>query len=163
MKSSHKTDTHFYFIIQQLTLNKPFKCDCTGRKKNNGFSTSQKWQIWPNFTIVKTQLVHGISIWNKNCIEAYPLLLFVLKYSWRHSKCTPSRDQNLKGILTPGNRVAVQQITWYRSRSTYWLLVEGSIKAHWLMTAYGLNWKWYTQTFSERRMCSFYTPLSFRK
>ena len=105
MKSSHKTDTHYYFIIQQLTLNKPFKCDCTGRKKNHGFSTFQKWQIWPNFTIVKTQLVHRISVWNKNCIEAYPLLLFVLKYFWRHSKCTPSRDQNLKGILTPGKRV----------------------------------------------------------
>ena len=36
-------------------------------------------------------------------------------------------------------RVAVQQITWYRSRSTYWLLIEGSIKAHWLMTLYGLK------------------------
>ena len=59
--------------------------------------------------------------------------------------------------------VAVQQITWYRSRSGYWLLIEGSIKAHWLMTLYGLNWKWYTQTFSERRRCSFYTPFSFRK
>ena len=103
MKSSHKTDTHFYFIIQQLTLNKPFKWDCTGCKKKHGFSTFQTWQIWPNFTIVKTQLVHGISIWNNNCIKAYPLLLFVLKYFWRHSKCAPSRDQNLKGIiLTPG-------------------------------------------------------------
>ena len=105
MKSRHKRDTHFYFIIQQLTLNKPFKCDCTGRKKKHGFSTFQKWQIWPNFTIVKTQLVHEISIWNKNCIEAYPLLLFVLKYFWQHSKCAPSRDQKLKGILTPGKRV----------------------------------------------------------
>ena len=105
MKSSHKTDANVYSIIQQLTLNNPFKRDCTGRKKNHGFSTFQKWQIWPNFTIVKTQLVHGISVWNKNCIEAYPLLLFVLKYFWRHSKCTPSRDQNLKGILTPGKRV----------------------------------------------------------
>ena len=105
MKSSHKTDTHFYFIIQQLTLNEPFKWDCTGRKKKHGFSTFQKWQIWPNFTIVKTHLVHAISVWNINCIKAYPLLLFVLKYFWRHSKCAPSRDQNLKGILTPGKRV----------------------------------------------------------
>ena len=56
MKSSHKTDTYFYFIIQQLTINKPFKCDCTCPKKKHGFSTFQKWQIWPNFTIVKTQL-----------------------------------------------------------------------------------------------------------
>ena len=111
MKSRHKTDTHFYFIIQQLTLNKPFKWDCTGRKKKHGLSTSQKWQIWPNFTIVKTQLVHGISIWNKNCIEAYPLLLFVLKYFWRQSKCAPSRDQNLKGILTPGKRVCNKQVS----------------------------------------------------
>ena len=101
MKSRHKRDTHFYFIIQQLTLNKPFKCDCTGRKKKHGFSTFQKWQIWPNFTIVKTHLVHAISVWNINCIKAYPLLLFVLKYFWRHSKCAPSRDQNLNGILTP--------------------------------------------------------------
>ena len=169
---------------------------------------------------------------------------FVLKYSWRHSKRAPSRDQNLKGILTPGNfvqqvsfdawninplsqtllrhlnpsqscngyrlyfgvlvrfntipfdwflrtvsrckpllyvriasrtysnlvggacgpsnaeciaiiekmswvtwyahllvllvwfRMAVQQITWCRSRTTYWLLINGSIKAHWLMTLY---------------------------
>ena len=59
MKSSHKTDTHFSFIIQQLTFNFPFKCDCAGRKKKHGFSTFQKWQIWPNFTVVKTQLGHG--------------------------------------------------------------------------------------------------------
>ena len=39
MKSSHKTDTHFYFIIQQLTLNKPFKCDCVGRKKKHDFGS----------------------------------------------------------------------------------------------------------------------------
>ena len=38
MKSSHKTDTHFYFIIQQLTLNKWFKCDCAGGKRKHGFS-----------------------------------------------------------------------------------------------------------------------------
>ena len=54
MKSTHKTDTHFYFIIQQLTFNKSFKCDCAGRKKKHGFSTFQKWQIWPKFPIVKT-------------------------------------------------------------------------------------------------------------
>ena len=35
--------------------------------------------------------------------------------------------------------VAVQQIRWYRSRSGYWLLIEGSIKAHWLMTLYDLK------------------------
>ena len=31
--------------------------------------------------------------------ETNPLLCFVLKYFWRHSKRAPSRDQNLKGIL----------------------------------------------------------------
>ena len=36
-------------------------------------------------------------------------------------------------------RVAVQQITWYHSRTAYWLLIKGPIKAHWLMTLYGLR------------------------
>ena len=36
-------------------------------------------------------------------------------------------------------QVAAHQITWYRSRSAYWLLIEGSIKAHWLMTLYDLK------------------------
>ena len=66
-----------------------------------------------NFTIVKTQLVHGISIWNKSCIEAHPLLFLVLKYFWWHSKRAPSRDQNLKGILTPAERVLQESFdTW---------------------------------------------------
>ena len=122
MKSSHKTDTHLYFIIQQLTLNEPFKWDCTGRKKKHGFSTFQKWQIWPNFAIVKTHLVHAISVWNINCIKAYPLLLFVLKYFWRHSKCAPSRDQNLKGILTPGKRVQQASFdAWNITRGGTWV------------------------------------------
>ena len=84
-----------YFKIQQWTFNKPFKCDCARRKKKHSFSTFQKWQIWPNLTIVKTQLVHGISIWNKIGNEAYPLLFFLFKiiYFWRHSKRAPSRDK----------------------------------------------------------------------
>ena len=36
-------------------------------------------------------------------------------------------------------RVTVQQVTWYRSRTAYWLLIKGPIKAHWLMTLYGLR------------------------
>ena len=45
-----------------------------------------------------TMLWHLNSTWNKNCIKAYPLLFFVLKYFWRHSKRTPLRD-DLKGIF----------------------------------------------------------------
>ena len=52
-------------------------------------------------------------------------------------------------------RVPVQQITWYRSRSTYWLLIEWSIKAHWLMTLYGLNWKWYGRRFLSNECAAF--------
>ena len=117
MTSSNKTGTQFYFIIQQLTLNKPFKCDCAGCKKKHGFSTFKKWQIWSsNFTIVKTQLVHGISIWNKNCIEAYILCCFLcLNISggipnaprretkiWRvfwHEESTCNKQVSMLGIL----------------------------------------------------------------
>ena len=44
-------------------------------------------------------------------------------------------------------RVAVQQITWYRSRTAYWLLIKGSVKAHWLMTLYGLKKMIYADVF----------------
>ena len=54
MKSSHKANTDLYFIIQQLSSDKLFKCDCVGRKKKHDFGSLQKWQIWPNFTIEKT-------------------------------------------------------------------------------------------------------------
>ena len=53
MKSSQKENTDFYFIIQQLSLDKLFKCDCVGRKKKHDFGSFQKWQIWPNSTIEK--------------------------------------------------------------------------------------------------------------
>ena len=65
MKPSHKRNTDLYFLIQQLSLDKLFKFVCVGRKKKHGFGSFQKWQIWPNFTIEKTQLVHEISAWNK--------------------------------------------------------------------------------------------------
>ena len=114
MKSSHKTNIDLCFIIQQLTLDKLFKCDCAGRKKKHGFGSFQKWQIWANFTIEKTQLVHGISTWNKHCFKAHRLLFLVLKNFWRHSIRAPSRDQNLKGILTP--RELVKQTSYYASK-----------------------------------------------
>ena len=41
MKSSHKTDIDLCFIIQQLTLDKLFKCDCAGRQKKRGFGSFQ--------------------------------------------------------------------------------------------------------------------------
>ena len=41
MKSSHKTDIDLCFIIQQLTLDKLFKCDCAGRQKKHGFGSFQ--------------------------------------------------------------------------------------------------------------------------
>ena len=53
MKSRHKENTDLYFIIQQLSLDKLFKCDCVGRKKKHDFGSFQKWQIWPNSTIEK--------------------------------------------------------------------------------------------------------------
>ena len=53
MKSSHKENTDLYFIIQQLSLDKLFKCDCVGRKKKHDFGSFQNWQIWPNSTIEK--------------------------------------------------------------------------------------------------------------
>ena len=53
MKSSHKENKDLYFIILQLSLDKLFKCDCVGRKKEHDFGSFQKWQIWPNFTIEK--------------------------------------------------------------------------------------------------------------
>ena len=56
MKSSHKTNIDLCFIIQQLTLDKLFKCDCVGRKKKHGFGSFQKWQIWANFTIEKNPI-----------------------------------------------------------------------------------------------------------
>ena len=49
-------------------------------------------------------------------IEAYPLLLFVSKYFWRHFKRAPSIDQNLKGILTPEK--SVQQASFDASNVT---------------------------------------------
>ena len=114
MKSSHKTNKDLCFIIQQLTLDKLFKYDCGGREKKHGFGSLQKWQIWPNFTIEKTQLVRGISTWNKHCFKAHRLLFLVLKNFWRHSIRAPSRDQNLKGILTP--RELVKQTSYYASK-----------------------------------------------
>ena len=33
-----------YFIIQQLSLNKLFKCDCVGHKKKHGFGSFQSFQ-----------------------------------------------------------------------------------------------------------------------
>ena len=44
-------------------------------------------------------------------------------------------------------RVAVQQITWYRSRTAYLLLIKGSVKAHWFMTLYGLKKMIYADVF----------------
>ena len=77
-----------------------------------------------------------------------------------------AHDWNKSFSTSPLNvwfRVAVQQITWYRSRSAYWLLIEGSIRAHRLMTLYGLKKIIYADVSAERRRCSFYTLFSFRK
>ena len=68
------------------------------------------------FTIENTQLVHGISTWNKHCFKAHRLLFLVLKNFWRHSIRAPSRDQNLKGILTP--RELVKQTSSYASKNS---------------------------------------------
>ena len=38
MKLSHKTNIDVCFIIQQLTLDNLFKCDCAGHKKKHGFT-----------------------------------------------------------------------------------------------------------------------------
>ena len=127
MKSSHKTDTHFYCIIQQLTLNKPFKCDCTGCRKKHGFSTFQKWRIWPKFTIVKTQLAHEISVWNKNCIEAYPLLFFCVKIFLAAFQTHPIERRSEGYFLTPGKRISKQVSTLgililYRKHKLLWHL-----------------------------------------
>ena len=62
MKSSHKTNKDLCFIIQQLTLDKLFKCVCGDREKKHGFGSLQKWQIWPNFTIEK----NPIGTWHFN-------------------------------------------------------------------------------------------------
>ena len=60
-------------------------------------------------------------------------------------------------------RVSVQQITLYRSRTAFWLLIKESIKHidWWLCVA---SRKWYTQMFSERRRCNllFLFTLLFR-
>ena len=119
MKSSHKTNKDLCFIMQQLTLDKLFKYDCGGRAKKHGFGSLQKWQIWPNFTIEKTQSVRGISTWNKHCFKSHCLLFLVLKNIWRHSIRAPSRDQNLKGILTPRDRASSwnKQVTTLRKNS----------------------------------------------
>ena len=53
MESSHKANRDLYFIVQQFSLDKLFKCDYVGRKKKHDFGSFQKWQIWPNFTIEK--------------------------------------------------------------------------------------------------------------
>ena len=45
MKSNQKANTDLYSIIQQLSLDKLFKCDCVGRKKKQDFGSLQKWQI----------------------------------------------------------------------------------------------------------------------
>ena len=47
--------------------------------KKHDFGSIQKWQIWPNFSIEKTQLVHGISTGNKHYFKAHPLPFLVLK------------------------------------------------------------------------------------
>ena len=41
MKLSHKTNIDVCFIIQQLTLDNLFKCDCAGHKKKHGFTSLQ--------------------------------------------------------------------------------------------------------------------------
>ena len=53
MKSSHKANTDLYFIIQQLSLDKLFKCGRVGHKKKRDFGSFKKWQIWPKFIIEK--------------------------------------------------------------------------------------------------------------
>ena len=53
MKSRHKANTDLYFLIQQLSSDKLFKCDRVARKKKHDFDSFQKWQIWPNSTIEK--------------------------------------------------------------------------------------------------------------
>ena len=42
MKSSYKENKDLYLIILQLSLDKLFKCDCVGRKKEHDFGSFQK-------------------------------------------------------------------------------------------------------------------------
>ena len=68
-----------------------------GRKKKHGFGSFQKWQIWPNFTIKKPQLVHGIWVWYRRCFKENPLPFLVLKDFSRHYKSASLRHRNVQG------------------------------------------------------------------
>ena len=88
------------------------------------------YQISPNST--KCEARKGKS-WDKMGKEEARSL-------WKRKKKLAHENKSFSA--PPRNvwfQVAVHQITWYRSRSAYWLLIEGSIKAHWLMTLYDLK------------------------
>ena len=110
MKSSNKTDTHFYFIILQWTLNKPFKCDCASCKKNTVSALFKNGKFDLTSPSSKPTWHTEFQYETRPVLKHRLCCFFVLKYSWRHSKRAPSRDQNLKGILTPGN--FVQQVSF---------------------------------------------------
>ena len=71
--------------------------------KKHDFGSIQKWQIWPNFSIEKTQLVHGISTGNKHYFKAHPLPFLVLKNFSRLYKSALLRHRNVQGSFARWN------------------------------------------------------------
>ena len=135
-----------------------------------------QWRLWPQYSnaeciAIKEKmpwvtwyaplLVTWVGIMINGRFSAFTLGLLFWSTKLAHENKSFSSPP-----LNVWFRVSVQQITLYRSRTAFWLLIKESIKAHWLMTLCGLKKMIYADVFWATKVqppFSVYTPFSFRK